>query len=110
MQTINVKELRQHAKFSQEELARVLGTSWVTVSRWERKATQPNQEKSAQLRRLVELMKRIGKAIPQEEMVSFLMAPHPLLRGYAPVDLLESDYSFEDLLDFVEAAKSGDMA
>jgi transcriptional regulator with XRE-family HTH domain len=110
MQTINVKQLRQHARLSQEELAKVLGTSWVTVSRWERKVVEPNQEKAATLARFKELMKRIGKAIPAQGVVSFLTTPHPLLRGYAPADLLESDYSFEDLLDFVEAAKSGDMA
>lgn len=110
MQPIDVKHLRHKAKLSQEELANVLGTSWVTVSRWERKATEPDQEKRARLRRLKELIERIGKAIPEHELVPFLTTPHSLLRGYRPVDLLESDYSFEDLLDFVEAAKSGDMA
>jgi transcriptional regulator with XRE-family HTH domain len=110
MQTINVKELRKQARLSQEDLARVLGTSWVTVSRWERKSSRPDAERSARLRRLKELIRRIGKAIPEEELVSFLTTPHRLLRGYRPADLLESDYSFQDLIDFVEAAKSGDMA
>jgi len=110
MQTINVKDLRNKAKLSQEELARVLGTSLVTVSRWERKTNEPDQEKLARLRRLKELIGRIGKAIPEQELVPFLTTPNPLLRGYRPADLLESDYSFEDLLAFVESAKSGDMA
>ncbi len=110
MQTINVKDLRNKAKLSQEELARVLGTSWVTVSRWERRTNEPDQEKLARLRRLKELIDRIGKAIPERELVPFLTTPNPLLRGYRPADLLESDYSFEDLLAFVESAKSGDMA
>jgi transcriptional regulator with XRE-family HTH domain len=106
----DVKQLRSRAKLSQEDLAKLLGTSWVTVSRWERKVTEPNPEKQAILHRLRELIKRIGKAIPEERLVNFLMTPNPLLRGYRPVELLESDYSFEDLLSFVEAAKSGDMA
>ena len=110
MQTIDVKGLRHKAKLSQEELAKVLGTSWVTVSRWERRAAEPDQNKLARLRRLKVLIERIGKAIAEQDLVAFLTTPHPLLRGYRPVDLLESDYSFEDLLDFVEAAKSGDMA
>jgi len=107
---INVRELRHRAKLSQEELARVIGTSWVTVSRWERKTSEPDHEKLARLRRLRELVKRIGKALQEDELVRFLTTPHPLLRGYKPSDLLESDYSFEHLLDFVDAAKSGDMA
>lgn len=110
MQTLDVKDLRHKAKLSQEDLAKVLGTSWVTISRWERKTAQPDSEKLARLRRFKELIKRIGKAIPEDELVNFLTTPHPLLRGYRPADLLESDYSFEDLMEFVEAAKSGDMA
>jgi transcriptional regulator with XRE-family HTH domain len=110
MQTIDVKELRRQARLSQEDLARVLGTSWVTVSRWENKASKPDAERLARLKRLKELIRRTGKAIPEEEVVPFLTTPNPLLRGYRPADLLESDYSFQDLIDFVEAAKSDDMA
>ncbi len=110
MQTIDVKELRDKTGLSQEELASVIGTSWVTVSRWERRVVAPSPEKGAMLRRLRELIKRMGKAIPEEELLEFLMTPHRLLKGYRPVDLLESDYSFQDLIAFIEAAKSGDMA
>ena len=110
MQTLDVKVLRHKAKLSQEDLAKVLGTSWVTVSRWERHASQPDSEKLARLRRFNELIKRIGKAIPEDELLNFLTTPHALLRGYRPADLLESEYSFEDLIDFVAAAKSCDMA
>ena len=84
MQTINVKQLRSKAGLSQEDLARVLGTSWVTVSRWETKSSQPDAERLARLKRLKELIRRIGKAIPEEELVSFLTTPHRLLRGYRP--------------------------
>ena len=110
MSTANVRTLRNEAKLSQEELAHLLGTSWVTISRWERKIAAPNPEAQARLNRLRKLLKVIGKALPPEELYHFLQAPHPLLRGYRPVDLLQSDYSFEDLLAFVEAARSGDMA
>ena len=108
--TIDVKKLRMKAKLSQEDLAKLLGTSWVTVSRWERSIAEPAPEKLARLHRLKELLNRIGNSIPEEELVPFLTTPHALLRGHRPVELLESDYSFEDLLAFIEAAKSGDMA
>lgn len=110
MRNVNVKALRQKAELSQEELARLLDTSWVTVSRWERHVAKPNPEASARLQRLLELLRRIRKALPPEELFRFLETPSPLLRGHRPVDLLKSDYAFEDLLAYVESAKSGDMA
>jgi hypothetical protein len=40
----------------------------------------------------------------------FLITPNAALRGFPPLELLQSAYSFEDLLDFIDSAKSGDMA
>ena len=110
MSRFNVKNLRRRAKLSQEELARILETSWVTISRWERKTAIPHAEAEARLRRLSELLRHIGKALPAQEVPRFLATPHPLLRNYPPVELLKSDYAFQDLVAFVESAKSGDMA
>ena len=107
---MDVGQLRRKVNLSQEEMARLLGTSWVTVSRWERKRAVPRSEARALLHRLQRLLERIGDSLPQDELLRFLLTPHPLLRGYKPVDLLQSDYSFEDLVNFVESAKSGDMA
>lgn len=110
MTKVSVKQLRTKTKLSQEALANLLGTSWASVSRWERRIAAPSPETEARLERLLELVNRIGGAIPSGELPRFLQTPQPALRGYRPVDLLESQYSFEDLLDFVESAKSGDMA
>ena len=57
-----------------------------------------------------DLVRRVGDAVPPEALPDFLLTPQPLLRGYRPVELLDSKYSYEDLLAFVENAKSGDMA
>jgi len=108
--SVNVGAIREKTRLSQEQLAQLLGTSWVSVSRWERKVTKPSSTAALRLQRLTELLDRIGKALPPEEVPRFLRTAHPLLRGYRPIDLLESDYSFRDLLAFVDAAKSGDMA
>jgi len=110
MARFNVNNLRKRTELSQEELARILGTSWVTVSRWERKIAAPNPEAEARLRRLSELLRRIGKALPAHEVPRFLETAHPLLRNYPPMELLKSDYAFQELLDFIEGTKSGDMA
>ena len=108
--TVDVKMIREKASLTQEKLGRVLGTSWVTVSRWERHVARPSESTEVRLKRLKELVARIGKALPKEEVPRFLETPQPLLRGYRPVDLLDNDYSFRDLLSFVDSAKSGDMA
>lgn len=86
-----------------------MGASWPTISRWERDVTTPNPEHLEKLERLQILINRIDDAIPPSEFMRFLTTPNELLRGYPPADMLNSGYSFEDLLDFVESAKSGDM-
>jgi transcriptional regulator with XRE-family HTH domain len=107
---VDIRALRERTALSQEQLARVLGTSWISVSRWERRIAQPSAETEGRLKRLNELVGRIGAALPEAEVPRFLQTAQPLLRGYRPIDLLGNDYSFEDLLAFVDAAKSGDMA
>jgi uncharacterized protein (DUF2384 family) len=107
---VDIRALREKTAWSQEQLARVLGTSWISVSRWERRIAHPSPETEARIRRLTELMSRIDAALPEADVPKFLQTPHALLRGYRPMDLLGNDYSFEDLLAFVDAAKSGDMA
>jgi transcriptional regulator with XRE-family HTH domain len=110
MASVSVKKLRAKAKLSQEDLASLLGTSWASVSRWERRIARPAPETEARLERLMQVIERVRDAVPAAELPRFLTTPQPLLRGYRPVELLESRYSFEDLLAFIESAKSGDMA
>lgn len=105
-----LKTLRARHALSQEDVARLLGASWATVSRWERQTAKPTPDAAARISRLAQLSERIGDAIPPERLVAFLSTPNPLLRGYAPIDMLGSPYSFEDLLAFVDGALSGDMA
>jgi transcriptional regulator with XRE-family HTH domain len=110
MHATDLKAIRKHTGLSQEQLAQLLKTSWVTVSRWERGVVQPSHASAQRLERLMVLLERIGQALPKEEIPMFLQTPHALLRGYRPIDLLDSDYGFRDLLAFIDAAKSGDMA
>ena len=109
MASVSVNKLRARAKLSQQSLANLLGTSSVSVSRWERSVAKPGPETQARIKRLRQLVDRIGGALPAEELPTFLQTPQPLLRGYWPADLLQSGYAFEDRLAFVESAKSGDM-
>jgi DNA-binding transcriptional regulator YiaG len=101
--------LRNVTGLSQSRLGRLIGASWVTISRWER-AGVPSGEAEERLHRLERLVQELGGAIPSDKVAGFLETPHPMLRGYRPADLLTSDYAFHDLLALVNAAKSGDMA
>ncbi|OFW02905.1 MAG: hypothetical protein A3G20_09225 [Acidobacteria bacterium RIFCSPLOWO2_12_FULL_59_11] len=107
---VNIKKLRQKTQLSQEQFARLVNTSWATISRWERNVSKPNQDAETELHRLRELVERIGKALPPDQLYRFLETPNPYFRNHRPIELLKSDYGFEDLLAFVESAKSGDMA
>lgn len=106
---IDVKKLRVRSGLSQEDLARVLDTTWGSVSRWERGMAAPQPDLEGRLMRLSKLIEIIGDALEPGALPKFLYTPHPLLRGFAPAELLKSDYAFPDLVAFIEAAKSGDM-
>ena len=41
---LEVKPLRERLHLTQDELARIVGSSWVTVSRWERGLSEPSTE------------------------------------------------------------------
>ena len=110
MTAVEIKDLRERIQLSQERLAHLVGTSWVTISRWERHLGTPSGEPELRLGRLLELVSRIGNALPPSRIYDFLETPQAEFRGHRPVELLSSDYAFQDLLNFVESAKSGDMA
>lgn len=105
----SLKTLRARFGWSREEAARLLGASLATVSRWERRTVTPTPAATAAVERLETLASRIDTAIKPANFTRFLLTPNPALRGYPPLELLHSAYSFEDLLDFVESAQSGDM-
>jgi DNA-binding transcriptional regulator YiaG len=107
---VDVKALRDVTHLSQEKLARLVDLSWVTISRWERELAAPSEDVQARLDRLAEIVNRVGDALTPAELYRFLDTPHASLRGQRPVDLMKSEYAFQDLVAYVEGAKSGDMA
>ena len=104
-----VRLLRTDNQMSQEELARLLGASWPSVSRWERGLARPTEDSVIRMERLMEVEKRIKPALREGSFKRFLFAPHPMLDNFPPADLLQSGYSFQRLLGFVENALGGDM-
>jgi transcriptional regulator with XRE-family HTH domain len=105
-----LKKFRKHYGLSQESVAQYIEASWPSVSRWERGEAKPVAAMEARLSRVIRLGEALKGVIHPDSLDSFLTSPHPLLRNLPPVDLLQSEYSFRDLMEFVEAAKSGSMA
>lgn len=105
----DIKIIRKTIGFSQQAFSQLFGSSWVTVSRWERNINKPLPKTFALLKRLTQLIDLIERAIPREKIGLFLITPHKLLHEYRPIDLLKNDYGLEVLQDFVKSAKSGDM-
>lgn len=50
---MNVKDLREKLQLTQEGLARKIGVSWGTVSRWERGRVTPSPLAKDKLKRLL---------------------------------------------------------
>ena len=105
-----IRLLRTDNQMSQEELARLLGASWPSVSRWERGLARPTEDSVVRMERLLEVEKRIKPALREGAFKRFLFAPHPMLDNFPPADLLQSGYSFQRLLGFVENALGGDVS
>jgi transcriptional regulator with XRE-family HTH domain len=105
-----LRETRRAHEISQEDLARLVGASWPSVSRWERGKAKPEEDTLVRMERLLLLEQKIQPALKPGAFKRFLFTPHPLLDNFAPVDLLQSGYSFQRLLALVEGMLGGDMA
>ncbi|MDX6270022.1 MAG: putative transcriptional regulator [Acidobacteriota bacterium] len=54
MADIDIKKLRSKLGLTQEQLAKALGVSWITVNRWERKKCSPSPLAVEKLRDLAD--------------------------------------------------------
>ena len=105
-----LKETRKSFGLSQEQLGRVLGASWISISRWERGISNPPPEAEEKLRRLAELLEHLGGLIAPADLPQFLLTPNAAMQNFPPYDLLQSGYSFQKLIELVEKTKSGEFS
>ena len=104
-------DIRKSAKLSQEQMAYLLGTSWGTISRWERgKVQSPSADTLERLDRIERLLDEVRGILSAEGFIRFLQTPQAGLAGHRPYDLLSNAYSFEKLLDFIQGSKAGEMS
>ena len=108
--TIPIKEVREKFHLTQEQLVKILRTSWLTISRWERGTGEPSEDAEAKLYRMNDLLRHIDTLMAADDLPKFLMTPNPAMDGFPPMDLLQSGYAFRKLVELVEKAKSGEYS
>jgi len=60
MAEFDIKKLRSKLGLTQEQLAKVLGVSWITVNRWERKKCNPSPLAVEKLKNLAGKVDAVG--------------------------------------------------
>lgn len=103
-----LKHFRQHEQLTQDALAHIMREKPITISRWERRAAKPRPQAAAKARRLVELAREARGVLTPEAFKTFLVRPHRLLIGLAPVDMLDNDRAFERVLDVIHGMQASD--
>lgn len=106
---MNIRELRTKARLSQTQLAAVIGTSAMTISRWERGESVPVLSGQV-LERLDTLVGELASITAPENNARFLVTPHPAMRNHPPADLLRSGFAFQALMEQVAKAKAGEFS
>ncbi len=109
MQTGLVQRLEQalgKADLDQAEVARVLGTSPRTVSRWLRKEASPRPDARERLLEFLAVLERLSVTLRPEPAHDWLFTPNPLLSHHKPADLLREG-RYRDVLGAVDALAEG---
>ena len=104
----SIRDIRKSFGLTQEQLARVLGASWISVSRWDRGISNPPPEADEKLHRMSDLLKHLDGLIAVEDLPKFLLTPNKAMDNFPPYDLLQGGYSFQKLIELVEKVKSGE--
>jgi len=93
-----VKELREALGLTQEELARLIGVSARTVSRWERGESEPTPLALRGIRRWQRLLARLEEAFKSESIPRWFHLPNESLGGRTPFEVACTVGGEEELL------------
>jgi putative toxin-antitoxin system antitoxin component (TIGR02293 family) len=97
--------LRQ-VDLDQATVARVVGTSPRTVSRWLRDGAEPRSEARERLLELIAVLERLSGLLQPPAAHDWLFTPNPLLAHDKPVDLL-SRREYRRVLAVIDALGEG---
>lgn len=109
-ETFNIRSLRTSLGLTQDAFAHALEMSSASVARWEEKRSRPTPAFHFRLRRLAQVIEMLQDVIVAEDIPEWIMSPHPALNGHAPISLLNTQYSFEEVKNLIEAIEWGNYS
>lgn len=96
-----IRGLREALGLSQEELARLLGVSVRTVSRWESCAGRPNPLAWREIRRWQAVTERLREVFRPAAVPRWFHSPNQALGGKTPWEVACAPGGGEELLDLL---------
>lgn len=96
-----VRELREALGLSQEALARLLGVSARTVSRWECGISELNPLAVKELRRWLRVLERLQEVFKPSALPRWFNQPNEALGGRTPFEVACVPDGEEELLDLL---------
>jgi transcriptional regulator with XRE-family HTH domain len=101
-----LEQALDRADLDQAEVARVLGASPRTVSRWLREEASPRPDARERLLEFLAVLERLSATLRPEPAHDWLFSPNPLLSHHKPADLLREGRYLE-VLGAVDALGEG---
>jgi transcriptional regulator with XRE-family HTH domain len=95
---------------TQEEFARLMGTSVATVARWEEERATPRPATLRKLERLQQVVASLQEITEPVNIPTWLLKPHRALNQHAPYELLDNEYGLEKVKDLIESIKLGNYS
>jgi len=103
----NLNELRDSYSLNGTTLARMLGVSEPTLTKWHKGSASLDAPAAARVKRLAGILTALARVMKKSFIPTWLTSPNDACEGRAPADLLaQGDYeSIEDIVYFLEAGE-----
>ncbi|MDQ3914586.1 MAG: DUF2384 domain-containing protein [Actinomycetota bacterium] len=101
-----LEEALKQAELDQEDVARVIGASPRTVSRWLREEAEPRKEARERLLEFLAVIERLSTTLRPQPAHDWLFTPNPQLGHEKPADLVKEG-KYREVLGAVDALAEG---
>lgn len=98
--------IKTHGGIKAREIARLLDTTPETVSRWQTGKVDPQPNRLERLLTLEWVMDQLAEFYAPDEARLWLFAPHKLLGGKKPADMLQQD-RFDEVIALIDQLRDG---
>ncbi len=106
---LRLNTIRERGGIRGRDIARLLGTTPETVSRWQTGKVEPQRDSLHRLLTLEWLLQELSEFYNPSEARLWLFAPHKLLGGESPAERIEKG-KVDDVIALIEQLKDGGYA